>query len=82
MTRPGLTLQGVSFVLPDGRPLFTGLDAVFDRRPTGLVGRNGVGKTVLARLLAGQLTPSAGRCLLGLSFRLLSPMLGGTCFFR
>ena len=63
MTQPGLTLEGVSFVLPDGRPLFSDLDAVFDRRPTGLVGRNGVGKTVLAQLLAGQLAPSAGRCL-------------------
>lgn len=63
MTQPGLTLEGVSFVLPDGRSLFTGLDAVFDHRPTGLVGRNGAGKTVLARLLAGQLAPSAGRCL-------------------
>jgi ATPase subunit of ABC transporter with duplicated ATPase domains len=63
MTNPHLTLQGVSCVLPDGRTLFSDLNEQFDHTPTALVGRNGVGKTVLARLLAGQLTPSSGRCL-------------------
>ncbi|MEE7567553.1 ATP-binding cassette domain-containing protein, partial [Xanthomonas sp. Kuri4-3] len=63
MTNPFLTLEGVSYVLPDGRPLFSSLDAHFDLQPTALVGRNGVGKSVLTRLLAGQLSPSAGRCL-------------------
>lgn len=57
-----LTLDGVSFTLPDGTALFSNLTARFDTTPTGLVGRNGVGKSVLARLLAGQLEPSAGRC--------------------
>lgn len=63
MTTPYLTLESVSYLLPDGSPLFSGLDETFDQRPTGLVGRNGVGKTVLARILAGQLPPSSGRCL-------------------
>lgn len=62
MTSASLTLEGVSFSLPDGRPLFPALVAQFDRRPTGLVGRNGVGKSVLARVMAGQLMPTAGRC--------------------
>ena len=62
MTSASLTLEGVSFSLPDGRTLFAALDAQFDRRPTGLVGRNGVGKSVLARVMAGQLPPTAGRC--------------------
>jgi len=61
MTNPHLTLQGVSCQLPDGRLLFSGLDASFDVRRTGLVGRNGVGKSVLARMLAGQWLPSSGR---------------------
>lgn len=63
MTDTLIALEGVSFALPDGSPLFTDVSAVFDRRPTGIVGRNGVGKTVLARILAGQLAPAAGRCI-------------------
>jgi ATPase subunit of ABC transporter with duplicated ATPase domains len=63
MTNPHLTLDGVSCVLPDGSALFTDLNEQFDQRPTGLVGRNGVGKTMLARMLAGEISPSAGRCL-------------------
>jgi ATPase subunit of ABC transporter with duplicated ATPase domains len=64
MTNPvSLTLQGVCFQLPDGRALLSDLHEVFDDRRTGLVGRNGVGKSVLARILAGELSPTAGRCL-------------------
>ncbi len=63
MTTAYLTLQSVSLALPDGRLVFSDLCAQFDQQPTGLVGRNGVGKSLLARLLAGQLEPSAGRCL-------------------
>jgi ATPase subunit of ABC transporter with duplicated ATPase domains len=61
MTNPSLTLHGVSCLLPDGRRLFSGLNETFDRRHTGLVGRNGVGKSVLARVLAGSWLPSSGR---------------------
>lgn len=64
MTSPvSLTLQGVSCQLPDGRVLFHSLNAQFDSRHTGLVGRNGVGKSLLARILAGELPPGSGRCL-------------------
>ena len=68
MTQPStpstlITLDGVSYGLPDGWMLFTDLHEQFDQRPTGLVGRNGAGKTVLARILAGQLAPSSGRCM-------------------
>lgn len=55
-----LILDDVGFALPDGRVLFDALSERFDTRPTGLVGRNGVGKSVLARLLAGELTPTHG----------------------
>lgn len=58
-----LTLDSVTLALPCGRPLFTDLDASFDQRRTGLVGRNGVGKSVLGQLLAGLREPSQGRCL-------------------
>ena len=63
MTHPILALDGVSLYLPDGRALFSNLHHQFDLRRTGLVGRNGVGKSMLARLLAGELAAGAGRCL-------------------
>ncbi|MGE7137549.1 ATP-binding cassette domain-containing protein [Luteibacter sp. NPDC031894] len=63
MTKTLLTLEGVTCVLPDGRTLFSDLNASFDERPTGLVGRNGVGKSVLARMVAGLSEPTHGRCI-------------------
>jgi ATPase subunit of ABC transporter with duplicated ATPase domains len=63
MTNPHLTLDGVSCVLPDGRTLFSDLNTSFDTRRTGLVGRNGAGKSVLARILAGAWRPTSGRLL-------------------
>ncbi|MCF8809450.1 ABC-F family ATP-binding cassette domain-containing protein [Xanthomonas campestris pv. campestris] len=62
MTCPSLTLESVTYLLPDGSPLFSDLTTHIDQRRTGLVGRNGVGKSVLCRILAGALAPSAGRC--------------------
>ena len=62
MTTTYLTLDGVTSILPDGRTLFSDLTTTFDERPTGLVGRNGVGKSVLARILAGLDDPTHGRC--------------------
>jgi ATPase subunit of ABC transporter with duplicated ATPase domains len=45
----------------DGAPLFDGLSFVLgDRERAGLVGRNGVGKTTLLRLLAGVDRPDRG----------------------
>ncbi|WP_027015843.1 ABC-F family ATP-binding cassette domain-containing protein [Comamonas composti] len=61
MTNTYLTLQGVSLALPQGKTLFSDLHAQFDLRPTGLVGRNGVGKSLLAQILAGKIPPSAGQ---------------------
>jgi len=63
MTAFALTLDRVTHTLPDGRVLFSDLSAAFDGTPTGLVGRNGVGKSVLARLLSGDLAPTSGRIL-------------------
>ena len=60
MTKPRLTLHGVSYTLPQGRQLFSSLSASFGAQRTGLVGRNGVGKSVLARILAGALAPTSG----------------------
>lgn len=61
MTTSLLALQGAAFGWPGGQRLFSNLDILIDRRRTGLVGRNGVGKSALARVLAGELELVAGR---------------------
>ncbi|WP_421546732.1 ABC-F family ATP-binding cassette domain-containing protein [Pseudomonas sp. QD4] len=55
-----VSLHQLSFQLANGQTLFEALDLSFDHLPTGLVGRNGVGKSVLARLIAGELAPASG----------------------
>ncbi|MEA5123414.1 ATP-binding cassette domain-containing protein [Xanthomonas floridensis] len=78
MTCPLVTLESVAFVLPDGSTLFSDLTLQLDQRHTGLVGRNGVGKSVLGRLLAGQLAPSSGRCVRGGSVHYLPQRVSAT----
>lgn len=63
MTNISIALESAAFTLPDGTPLFSQLNETFDSRRTGLVGRNGVGKSVLSQILAGKILPSSGRCL-------------------
>lgn len=48
-----VTLNGVAARTPDGRALFDNLTLAFGRERTAIVGRNGVGKTTLLRLIAG-----------------------------
>lgn len=64
MTNSILMLERVSFVLPDGKPFVSKFTEQFDHRHTGLVGRNGAGKSLLAKILSGQVTPTSGlrRC--------------------
>jgi ATPase subunit of ABC transporter with duplicated ATPase domains len=50
----------ISFRFENGVTLFETLDLVFDRVPTGIVGRNGVGKSMLAQLIAGRIQPTSG----------------------
>ncbi len=57
---PLITLDGLTFVSPDGRTLFDDLTLAFGRERTGLVGRNGVGKTTLLKLILGELAPASG----------------------
>ncbi|MCA8114442.1 ABC-F family ATP-binding cassette domain-containing protein [Burkholderia cepacia] len=55
-----VALHHVSFRFDDGVTLFDSLDLSIDRTPTGIVGRNGVGKSQLAQLIAGRCAPSTG----------------------
>ncbi|WP_040847436.1 ATP-binding cassette domain-containing protein, partial [Nitrospirillum viridazoti] len=55
-----ITLADLSWATPDGRPLFSHLSFSFGPQRTGLVGRNGVGKSTLLALIAGTVPPQAG----------------------
>jgi len=55
-----IVLSGLAWSTPDGRPLFSQLDLGFGPERTGLVGRNGVGKTTLLKLVCGALPLQAG----------------------
>ncbi len=55
-----ITVSSVDFAWPDGTPALTGLDLLVGSGRSGLVGTNGSGKSTLLRLIAGELTPTAG----------------------
>ncbi|MDR2137710.1 MAG: ATP-binding cassette domain-containing protein [Synergistaceae bacterium] len=60
-----ISIRELSYVLPDGRLLLEGLNESFGNERAALVGRNGVGKTVLAKIMAGLLPPSSGEVVRG-----------------
>ncbi len=57
---PIVALHAVSLATPDGTPLLENLDLAFGSDRAGLVGRNGIGKTTLLRVIAGEAQPHAG----------------------
>jgi ATPase subunit of ABC transporter with duplicated ATPase domains len=57
---PLLVVSDLSWSTPDGRPLFHDLDLSLGSERVGLVGRNGVGKSTLMKLIAGELSPASG----------------------
>lgn len=59
LTTP-LALTDVCLALPSGRVLLNGLTATLPPGLTGLVGDNGVGKSMLGQVIAGGVTPDSG----------------------
>lgn len=56
-----IDVNGVSFSLPDGRPLLADLAfRVNEGRTTALIGANGAGKSTLLRIIRGDLQPDEG----------------------
>ncbi|MGH3261949.1 MAG: ATP-binding cassette domain-containing protein, partial [Trebonia sp.] len=55
-----IVLNDLSFSLPNGRVVLSGLTASFNAGVTGLIGVNGSGKSTLLRLIAGSLRPTSG----------------------
>jgi ATPase subunit of ABC transporter with duplicated ATPase domains len=56
-----ITISNLSWSTPDGRTLFSNLDLSFGAERAGLVGRNGIGKSTLLRLISGDLTSQSGK---------------------
>ena len=71
-----VTLESVTYRAPDGRSLFENLTLAFGGERTGLVGRNGVGKTTLIRLILGELAPTFGAIAVEGRLALLRQALG------
>lgn len=56
-----LELTGISYTLPDGRPLLSDVGfRVGNGAKVGLIGANGAGKTTLLRIVTGDVTPDEG----------------------
>ncbi|MGQ9364956.1 ABC-F family ATP-binding cassette domain-containing protein [Azospirillum sp. ST 5-10] len=55
-----ISLSRISWATPDGHSVLTGVDLNFGQERTGLVGRNGVGKSTVLKLITGDLQPLAG----------------------
>ncbi|MEA4943486.1 MAG: ATP-binding cassette domain-containing protein [Propionicimonas sp.] len=58
---PHLDINGVSYTLPDGRPLLNDISfRVGDGARVALIGPNGTGKTTLLRIISGELPAEQG----------------------
>lgn len=60
MTHAQILINQLSFNLPTGKPLFNKLTFAFSKHKTGLVGKNGIGKSTLLKLILAELYPTAG----------------------
>ena len=55
-----ITFASIQYSLPDGRVLFSDLNFSLNQERVGIVGRNGVGKSTLLKLISGALSPVSG----------------------
>ncbi|MCP3392693.1 ATP-binding cassette domain-containing protein [Bradyrhizobium sp. CCGB12] len=66
-----IILSNLSLSTPDGRSLLSNIDLTFAAERTGLVGRNGVGKTTLLASISRDHVPQGGRVLINGTIGLL-----------
>ncbi|GDY13554.1 ABC-F family ATPase [Planctomycetota bacterium] len=74
--------KDLTFAYPGGEPLFRGFSTRIDRGDKlAIVGRNGIGKTTLVRLLLGELAPTKGKVTWGqTATKAYFPQEGGDLF--
>jgi len=60
MTQPQILVNNISFYLPTGKAIFNDLTLTFLQTKTGLVGKNGIGKSTLINLILDELSPDVG----------------------
>ncbi|KZL05385.1 putative ABC transporter ATP-binding protein YheS [Pseudovibrio axinellae] len=73
-----ISINNLSWSLPDGTPLFSDLNLQFPLARTGLIGRNGTGKTTLLNLISGALSPVSGSVVVHGSIGLLKQQVQNT----
>lgn len=55
-----IQINQLSYAFSDGQVLFSNLNQTFSSCKTGLVGKNGIGKSILMQIIAGKLKPASG----------------------
>jgi ATPase subunit of ABC transporter with duplicated ATPase domains len=60
MTQPYILINQMSYNLPSEQPLFNGLNLTLTKHKIGLVGKNGIGKSTLFKLITGTFYPRSG----------------------
>lgn len=55
-----IILNNISWITPNGNKIFANLSACFNSEVTALVGNNGLGKSTIAKIICGRLSPSSG----------------------
>ena len=56
-----LELQNISYEVPGRKPILSDVNLTLDDRFVAITGPNGSGKSTLAKIIAGIITPTAGR---------------------
>jgi len=54
-------LKNISYTIPNGTKIFNELSFSFNPELTGLVGKNGIGKSTLAKIVDKQIIPQSGK---------------------
>ena len=55
-----IILKNISYTIPNGTKIFDELSFSFNPELTGLVGKNGIGKSTLAKIICKQIIPGSG----------------------